>query len=84
MSKFYLGFTLFYGFCRTWPVCKKTELPGTALMTLTVGTVSAPIFAPAFVANDLNRFYLKKHNLDPLAYGYRTPVRQNLADLLFE
>lgn len=84
MSKWYFGLTTLYGFARTFPVFQKTELPGTALMTLAVGTISAPIFMPAFLANDMNRFYLKIHNLDPLTHGYRVQVRQNLADLLFE
>lgn len=83
-SNVFFGLTTLYGIMRTVPVMQHIELPGTRLMTGVVGVISTPIFFPAFVANDLNRTYIKIHNLDFQQFGYKNRERRNLQDLLFE
>lgn len=82
--KWFLIATSFYGGWRSSPVLNHIELPGTKIMTFVIGTLATPIFFPVFIANDLNRAYIKIHNLDSAQYGFRNHERKNLHDLLFE
>jgi hypothetical protein len=90
MYGYYLGASFVYGYIRGIVRASNMKyydgvseaLPGQKVMAVVVTTMFSPSFAPVYLYNDVNRYFINKTGQDPKKYGYE-PVDRDVISILF-
>jgi hypothetical protein len=84
----YIGVSAVYGFARSvgpvnnLKVTSGKEMPvATKVALISYATVSAPVYLPMYMMNDLNRIFINVSGENPEDYGYRT--KKTSYDIIF-
>jgi hypothetical protein len=84
----YIGVSFVYGFARSigpvnnLKVTSGKEMPtASKVLLVSYATISAPVYFPVYLTNDLNRLFIRVSGEEPSMYGYHP--KKSAYDIIF-